>query len=226
MFRCTLTLLAVAAASSSSVVAQTLTPSGPGLRAGVPVSYPVTAEQATILSHMSLVDLPDGLGGTRQTLRISGLNVQIVNGSGTTDGPVDGLGNLIVGYNELRGVGDDRTGSHNLIVGARQNVLSYGGLVAGGRNEVSGIFSSVSGGESNTASGAYSSVSGGQGNTASGLSSSVSGGQSNTARGINSSVSGGASNTASGSWSSVSGGFTGSVSGFWDWRAGTLFEQD
>ena len=34
------------------------------------------------------------------TLRFTGINVQIVSGSGTTDGPVNGKGNLIIGYNE------------------------------------------------------------------------------------------------------------------------------
>lgn len=34
------------------------------------------------------------------TLQFSGLDVQIVSGSGATDGPANGKGNLIVGYNE------------------------------------------------------------------------------------------------------------------------------
>jgi hypothetical protein len=35
------------------------------------------------------------------TLQFSGINVQVVSGSGITDGAVNGKGNLIVGYNEL-----------------------------------------------------------------------------------------------------------------------------
>ena len=140
---------------------------------------PLTAGGAMrkILQHVEYVEIDDGLGNMMPTIRFHGANVQIVNGSGTTDGPVDGLGNLIVGYNELRGVGDNRTGSHNLIVGSEHNVLSYGGLVAGERNEVSGVFATVSGGRSNTASGGRSSVSGGYGNAANATASSVSGGR-------------------------------------------------
>lgn len=133
------------------------------------------------------------------TLQFSGINVQIVSGSGTTSGTVNGKGNLIVGYNEsglCTGVGGrtcstnadcgadtclpqsvgPTTGSHNLIVGALNGYGSYGGFVAGLRNTTSGSFASVSGGAGNTASGQFASVSGGGGNTANGQVSSISGG--------------------------------------------------
>ena len=173
----------------------------------------LTAEQEEILSHMSIVYLNDGQGGTVKTLRIGGINVQIVNDSGTTDGAPDGLGNLIVGYNELRGAGDDRTGSHNLVTGRRNNYTSFGGLIVGMQNEISGRWSSVSGGLSNTAIGEYSSVSGGNSNTASVISSSVSGGIFNTTDGYYSSISGGIGNTTTGLFSSISGGGTNIASG-------------
>ena len=48
--------------------------------------------------YMSLLELDDGQGGTVKTLRIEGINVQVVNGEGTTN-TTNGLGNLIVGYN-------------------------------------------------------------------------------------------------------------------------------
>jgi len=140
------------------------------------------------------------------TITCSGVNVQIVNGTGTTAGPPNGLGNLIVGYNELRGGGDNRTGSHNIVTGQGNNYASYGGLVAGSNNTISGPFASVSGGYGNTASGACSAASGGRGNTASWESSSVSGGLNNLSGGYCSSVSGGWQNAASGQYSSVSGG--------------------
>jgi hypothetical protein len=44
---------------------------------------------------------------------------------------VNGLGNVIIGYNEPRGGGDNRSGSHNLVVGSRNNYASYGGFVGG-----------------------------------------------------------------------------------------------
>jgi hypothetical protein len=39
------------------------------------------------------------LVGGQPTLRFTGVNVQVVSGSGTTSGTVNGLGNLIIGYN-------------------------------------------------------------------------------------------------------------------------------
>src|SRR5688500_14744950 len=54
------------------------------------------------------------------SLVIRGANLHIVNGLDQTES-VNGLGNLIVGYNEVRETGDLRTGSHNLVVGVRQN---------------------------------------------------------------------------------------------------------
>jgi len=136
---------------------------------------------------------------------ITNANLYIQSGSTRTDGVVNGKGNLIIGYNELRGSGDVRTGSHNLIVGSRHNYSKYGGIVVGYNNAISGSFSSVSGGYGNTASGSYSLASGGVFNNATGDYSSVSGGVNNTA-GHYSSVSGGSDNTASGFYSSVSGG--------------------
>jgi len=181
----------------------------------------ITPEQAEILSHMSILYLDDGLGGTVKTIRLTGANWQIVDGSGATDGAPTGLGNLIVGYNELRGMGDDRTGSHNMIGGKEHNYTRFGGLVvgkeneilgdwssvsAGGRNTASATFSSVSGGYNNIANANYSAVSGGYRNIASGLASSISGGGVNSATTIYASISGGLENTASGGGASVSGG--------------------
>ncbi len=166
----------------------------------------LTAEQQEILSHQSIVYQSDGQGGTVKTLRIEGINVQVVDGTGTTDGTPTGHGNLIVGYNELRGSSDNRTGSHNIVGGRKNNFSDFGGLVAGELNEVNAPWASVTGGSTNTASASWSSVSGGSDNTASGESSSVSGGSDNTASGDFSSVSGGWTNLASSWYCSVSGG--------------------
>ena len=56
--------------------------------------------------------------GTIKTALFSGVNVQVVNGAGTTD-TTNGLGNLIVGYNATpAGLLDGmRDGSHNIIIG-------------------------------------------------------------------------------------------------------------
>ncbi|MCP4153647.1 MAG: hypothetical protein GY757_38315 [bacterium] len=181
------------------------------------------------------------------SITFSGVNVRIVSGSGSTDGAVSGLGNFVVGYNEMRVIDSSpytydtnhREGSHNIIVGSRNNYSFFGGLVVGDYNAVSGKYSSVSGGFNHTASGDYSSVSGGYSNTASGRfsrvsgghggtasgdHSSVSGGYCNTTVGAVSSVSGGSSNTASGEHSSVSGGQGRSTPGDFNWAGGSLLQ--
>ncbi len=155
------------------------------------------------------------------------VNVMVVNGTGSTAGATNGLGNLIVGYDEFGGNPRDiKSGSHNLVVGTEHSYGSLGGFVAGRNNTVSREYASVSGGAGNTASGRSSSVSGGRSNTASGDDSSVSGGDDNTASGPRSSVSGGARNAASGSASSVSGGGTRVASGTNNWAAGGLSEEE
>ncbi len=184
---------------------------------------------------------------------ITGANLHIVNGLGQTDcGPEDepipdcpnGLGNLIVGYNELRNNPDSpdvRTGSHNVVVGRFHNFSRFGGIVVGDFNTISGDFASVSGGEFNTASGRWAMVSGGFANTASGTFAAVSGGEVNTANGDESVVSGGVVNTASDNFAVVSGGRENTASGLaavvsggqnrtaageFDWVAGALVEDE
>jgi uncharacterized coiled-coil protein SlyX len=195
--------------------------------------------EAQIKPLTDLFLAPNGVNGqpffSRQggDVFITGANLHIVNGLGATNGNpsdpfatvVNSLGNLIVGYNELRGDGtDNRTGSHNLVAGALQNYSSYGGLIAGFNNEISGIFASVTGGNQNTASGNSASVSGGAGNTASGTQSSVSGGVFNSATGTAASVSGGRVNTAGGDYSAVSGGDVINATQASSWAAGGGFE--
>ncbi len=146
------------------------------------------------------------------TVRFTGVNVQIVDGSTDSVCGVtgfencNGVGNLIVGYNEPGRIAEPRTGSHNIVVGTEHGWTSHSGLVAGFSNVISDEWASVSGGAHNDASGPASSISGGVDGTASGVGSSVSGGSVNTASGKNSSVSGGGYNVASSFDSSVSGG--------------------
>jgi len=178
----------------------------------------LTAEQEEILSHGSIVYLDEGSGNrVNKTIRFTRINVQIVNGLDATNGcpldpdsadPLDivvnGLGNLIVGYNELGNpFVDDRTGSHNLVVGHGNTCTSFGGFVDS---------------RDNTSSAPFASVSGGTKNIASDVNTTIGGGSNNTAGGYNSSV--------SGHWSSVSGGISRPVTGSLYWRAGALFEDD
>ncbi len=152
-----------------------------------------------------------------------GVNINIRNGLGATNGyapdigdvtpentNVNGLGNLVIGYNETDNSGEvptrDKSGSHNLVIGLGHNYTSFGGVIAGRTNQVTNPYSGVTGGNLNIASGLYSNVSGGTQNTASGPVSSILGGVVNTASDIGDSVSGGSHNVASGKWSSVGGG--------------------
>jgi hypothetical protein len=111
-------------------------------------------------------------------VRITGAHQRPVNGLGSTNSeaeegePIrddpDGLGHLIVGDNEPRGVEEDRpTGSHHGMVGQGTTSPASG---AGGRqlHTMSGDFAVVSGGRFNTASGEASSASGGRNRTAAG----------------------------------------------------------
>jgi hypothetical protein len=156
------------------------------------------------------------------TVRFTGVDVQIVDGTGNTRCTATGVdacsgtGNLIVGYNE----DDDddsgvevRSGSHNIVTGTDNDYQSHSGIIAGSNNTTSDEYATITGGLSNTASGDYSSVTGGIKNTASGYSSSVTGGDSNTADGTYSSVAGGINNTADGTYSSVTGGISNNADG-------------
>ncbi len=134
----------------------------------------VAAQQTTINALLAKLKYVT-TAGTDMT--ISGANLHVVSGSGHTNAAPNGLGNVIIGYDEARASGNVRTGSHNLILGAGNNYSSYGGLVAGYNNSVSGIYAAVTGGRLNAASGQFASVSGGSGNTASGDYAAVGGGQ-------------------------------------------------
>jgi hypothetical protein len=161
------------------------------------------------LTHVTSVT---GEGGKPEVV-ITGANLRIVNGLRAT-ATANGLGNLIVGYNEPRNDGDNtRTGSHNMVVGLGHNFSRFGGLVVGRQNAISGAFASVSGGFDNMASSDSASVSGGIFNRASGPGASVSGGFDNMASGNAAVVSGGDGNTASGHTAAVSGGHGNTASG-------------
>ena len=180
-----------------------------------------------LVQHGSVVYLEDGEGGLVKTIRLSGVNLQIVSGTGATNGnpaqpgsvaegvaAVNGLGNLIVGYNELgHPEGDLRTGSHNLIVGTAHAYSSYGGIAAGRENRIEGAYSSVTAGRRGTAGGNYSGVSGGQENLASDEYAAVAGGLANQATNRWSSVAGGRANLASEPWAAILGGFLNTASG-------------
>ena len=111
-----------------------------------------------IMQHM---DLLQHFSRDGDDIFITEANLHIVNGTGDTE-TTNGLGNVIVGYNESRAdpSTDDRTGSHMVVVGKENNYSSFGGVVVGLRNSTSGAYSSVTAGIANVASGSWSSISG------------------------------------------------------------------
>ena len=89
-------------------------------------------------------------------------NVHVESGSAPTALP--GLGNLIVGYNEMPTIqGWSRAGSHNLIVGPSHSFSSTAGAVFGISNVISAEHATILGGNQNRAGGASSSILGGFG---------------------------------------------------------------
>jgi len=196
-----------------------------------------------IAACVSVIDVEDPNDDTitYKTMLLSECNLQIVNGLGATNGDpddpgswdpdsseVNGLGNIIIGYNSTDPDGDmdnDRTGSHNLVLGARCDDSGFGGVLGGTQNTISGPWCSVIGGLGNEASSPGASVLGGVYGTASGSWSTISGGLYGSASGTWSTVSGGISNTASGDASAVSGGRERSATGADDWAAGSLSED-
>ncbi|NNF97892.1 MAG: hypothetical protein HKM93_00795 [Desulfobacteraceae bacterium] len=217
----------------------------------------VQSREVMALDDYFAVDETGDPRGTR--VRLSGVNLQIVNGLGSS-ATQNGLGNFIIGYDEAKGyctmlrtlrdqeacesrgltwIEPDKTGSHYLVTGQRNNYTRYGGMVGGYKNNATAPYSTVIGGNFNFACGPYSSIRTGNESTACGSSSSVSTGFLNEANGDYSSVSsgswnnangdysivsGGTTNEANGNYSSVSGGVRRTALGLYDWVAGSLME--
>jgi hypothetical protein len=195
----------------------------------------LTTEEREILSHMSIVYLNDGYGNlVNKTIRITGVNVQLVNGLDATNGypadpasidpqltQINGVGNLIVGYNEVGSVvGDDRTGSHNVVVGHGASYFSFGGMVTAMHNAISAPYATVTGGHSNVAGAEWSSISGGSTNTTNGTAAAVLGGHRNVASGEFAVVAGGFNNASDEHCSAVAGGISNWAREQYSWIGG------
>ena len=152
-------LLAGALLLPAGAQAGPATPTGTGLAQRVAA---LEAQAAALQGLLACVTTStatiNGLAGPH--ILITGCNLHIRSGSGTTDdnttfltggdgtGTLTGLGNLVIGYNEaafLTLAPGDRGGSHNLVVGSSHKYSGAAGLVAGVFNTVSGDFASVSG---------------------------------------------------------------------------------
>jgi hypothetical protein len=195
---------------------------------------------ATVIALKDTLSV-ESVGGVR-TVRFTGVNLQVVNGTSNTE-LVNGAGNLIIGYDEantavkivcslatdvngnsltteaecLAAGGSvaarQKTGSHNLVMGSQNSYSSAGGIVAGRGNFITALYASNLGGTGNIASGRLSVNVAGQGNHPAEAGAAILSGTNNTASGSNSSVSGGSSNVASFVGTTVSGGSRNSASG-------------
>jgi len=166
----------------------------------------------------------------KPTVQISGANLQVINGLGK-ETEINGLGNLILGYDEAPGT---QTGSHNLLLGGTGNSYSsYGGIVGGFSNTISSSYASILGGAANASAAVASTITGGYSNKASTNYSTVNGGCSNLAGtgtlvvssacttahiGYFTSILGGTGNQAEAESSSVTGGSRGKAT----YRASTV----
>ena len=84
-----------------------------------------------------------GVSG-KPTVQFSGGHVQVVSGSGSTSGTLNGEGNLIIGYAE-NSSGFPQTGSNDLIIGAGNGWSSYGELVGGSFDKATAPYSAAVG---------------------------------------------------------------------------------
>ncbi|HEY8515396.1 MAG TPA: hypothetical protein VIS07_07775 [Candidatus Binatia bacterium] len=96
------------------------------------------------------VALPIEISADGKTVLVTGANLQVVSGAGGTHFPLNGLGNVIIGYNGAEDLGDrQRTGSHNLVIGDEHTYTSYGSIVAGYGNFSMAPSSAILAGENN-----------------------------------------------------------------------------
>lgn len=193
------------------VIAQTPPPA----RAYLPLAVQATtAQQAGLADRVAALEATfAGVSRQGDDVIFGGVNVYVVSGAGKTDAEPNGKGNLIVGYNELRGgfdlLGrpeDRRGGSHNLVVGSANNYASWGGVVTGINNDSDGQYAAVLGGRENTASGDFSAALGGIANAITGDAAVAIGGSQNRSDGYWTLAAGGTENVVQGDWSAVLGG--------------------
>ena len=143
-----------------------------------------------------------GIGG-KPTIQFSGANIQVLNGTNSTENP-NGAGNIVIGYDEFGG-SYRQTGSHNIILGSRETYTATGGIVGGYANTDEGTNDFVFGNNDKAAeeTGGVALLSG-QGNeikpgTAQGTAeSAIVGGKSNNVSADESVVAGGVNNTIEG----------------------------
>ena len=226
-----LTCIALAAAPASSLAQSR--PSIADLQAQIATMQAALATDTVpgLASYLSV----DATNPAQPAVRVSGANLHVVNGLGAT-ATINGVGNLIIGYDRPRpaGSGDDfftcsrrwqrfqagclgtggvwalnhKTGSHNLIVGDDHNYAVWGSILSGYRNHAGADGTVLMGGSFNWAAGDQDSIFGGSSNVVEGYNSVVAGGFSNRMLlGSYSGIYGGSDNTVYSHYSVVLGGY-------------------
>ena len=218
--------------------------------------FGLTSEQKAVLDILSVETLPDGMNGPGyKTLRVNGVNLQVVNG--VDDDTSNGLGNILVGY-MIRT--SDSNGSHNVVTGSVQKYTANASILGGYGNEVNAAYGIVFGtdnivdspfgtilggvqnlvsvtngdpgmivcGNTNTVYGPNSSILCGQFNTTNNSFGVIVGGQANVNNGVHGVIVGGTNNAIGtlGSNAVLGGGNTRTATGVDDWVAGSLFEDN
>jgi hypothetical protein len=157
-----------------------------------------------------------------RTVRLTGVNFQVVNGLGRTES-VNGAGNILVGYDEpstfefTAPLCSSARARNGALIASEADCLTAGGVFgtqhkSGSHNLVLGTqngyssFAGIVAGRLNYSNEIYASVLGGVDNRASGRFSAVVTAQGSTARGGNSAILGGIGGQANGSHSTVVGG--------------------
>ena len=99
---------------------------GPTRTQGDPYEGPLryaTEEELDILALLSIETVTDASGASYPVVRVTGADVQLVNGQGATDAGTNGLGNLLIGYAPAHpGM------SHSVLLGTSNTVTGYGSL--------------------------------------------------------------------------------------------------
>jgi hypothetical protein len=166
-----------------------------------PLRLPSGTSLATLSAILPYLSFNSSGVGGMPTVRVVGANLQLLNGSGSTE-TTNGAGNLVIGYDASP---QQQTGSHNLVMGRQVTFTSYSGIANGHVTSLTGPYAAVLTGEFNTA-GELSAVIGGRGNAATGLNSVISGGFNNNATGSNSWIGGGETNLTETNLATIAGG--------------------
>jgi len=85
-------------------------------------------------------------------LVLSGVNLYVRSGEGSTTAVPNGKGNIVLGYGESLG-GEARTGSHTLVVGPWNDWTGQYGLVVGQQHALLATGAGILGGEADTVTG-------------------------------------------------------------------------